>query len=419
MADLKDSVASSLQVAKAASEPNDVVRKSEYDTDKAALATKTELTAALAQDHAAVTVQDTNSIDLTVSEQLLSADLKLAPSVEVQAAGGIDTMLFAHPIAAGSVLVLPKQSVVIESIGRYDITDTLVSTSVSADVDYELNAATGRIYIPAGSSLITIDTNYVKVLYSYLSISEDSGLEITADGVQVKFGTSHEKAARGDHSHQNDHKPATGASTLSATVSVSNAQAITCDVNLATGGSLTASPAGLRVLPGVFAPISHTHTAATHDTAGFMSAADKAKLDVLSTTPVSFTDSSSVTFSTANGTTAANVKQGYGLTTDANGAAVDTTVIATKTHTHEIVGSSTSGFMSPDQSARLASVRFPYIGYCDSIVGSSTPTPVGFSTTFDTSKRYAAFLITTTPLAAPVASDFNGLWFGITPWVPT
>lgn len=415
MADLKSSTAAALTVAKAATEPTEVVRKQEFDSTVSTLATAASVQSVANEQHAAVTVVDTNSVNLVIDEQQLSANVRLSTMAVLQEAGGPAIELFGHPIVAGITITLAKQVATVQSIERFTIDDELMATGVSG-TDYDSNVNAGTIYIRTGSNLVTEETQYVKVIYTYGEQSDGPGLLLDASNLRVDFGETHETVARGDHVHANDHSAAVGVDTQSVSVTVTPSQVVSATVTIAPAGNLESTASGLRVLPTSFAAASHTHSNATTNAAGFMSAADKQKLDLVGSSDAQYSDSDTVNFTVNEGIASADVRLSTGLTSTENGVAVDFSVVAEADHAHDVAGSSTAGFMSADQSAALAAVRYTYVGYCDDIIGSGTEQPVNFSTTIDTDKRYLAILVSETSITSLQASDFAGLWFSIMPF---
>lgn len=393
MGALKETVADGLKVSRAASDPTDVVRKAEFDAAIATLATSASVTSAVAAvQHDAVTKTDTDGILITLTGQAISAGINLRSDEVLQTAGGPTTETFSHPVTGGLTLTLTRQEVTVTSVARYDnngpIPNTLVATGV-AGTDYELDAVMGSLYIPTGSNLITITGQTVKVVYRWAQVEDTSGIIVNGDGVGLNFGTLYGQAARGNHRHPNDHKAATGGSTNSAAVTITPGQIVKATVTLDPAGHLEATSSGVRVKAADFAAPTHSHSNATTSAAGFMSAADKAKLDIIGSNSVSFIDSDTVDFSASSSGTTADVKLGAGLTTDSSGVAVDFTLVAAKSELP----------------------KHTYFGWADNVTtSSSVQTPINFSIVFDTNKKWMAVKQSTTVIASPAASDFSGLW---------
>ena len=329
MSDLKETIADGTKVRRAAVDPTDVIRKQEFDAAVNALNPGESPVF-----HNPVTVVDTNSVDMTLSGQEISAAIRTPAGTTIQAAGGPDTEDFS-PVSAGVTLTLAKDEVTLDSVRRYNSSDVLAATGVEG-VDYELDPIVGSIYIPTGSNLVTNTGDYVRVVYIYDMVEDTSGLTVTSGGVRVTFGNTYGTAARGDHRHPNDHKPATGGSTNSADVTVTPGQVATVDVRLDPAGNLEETVNGLAVASGAFAEPTHSHPEATTDTAGFMSPADKQKLDGIDANAADLTFSDTVTIDltrTANDVTA-DIKYGAGLVVGSDGLRPDWQLVAAKDHTH-------------------------------------------------------------------------------------
>lgn len=125
-------------------------------------------------------------------------------------------------------------------------------------------------------------------LQADLNLGASSGLEIGAgDGLRVVFGTTAGTVAAGDHVHANDHLAVTVLDSTSIDFTLAGQQ-ITAVVVVdpappVNGGRLLAGGNGLYAVlgtgSGVAAAGDHTHSVATTGVDGFMSAADKLKLD--------------------------------------------------------------------------------------------------------------------------------------------
>ncbi len=119
-------------------------------------------------------------------------------------------------------------------------------------------------------------------------LASNSGLTLGASGLGLDFGTGHDQASRGDHEHDQLHDPVTVLSSLSLRLNISGDQLLSGVVELdpapSSGrGRLGVAAAGLHVVLGTTADTAaagnHAHAAASSAADGFLSAADKRKLD--------------------------------------------------------------------------------------------------------------------------------------------
>jgi hypothetical protein len=259
------------------------------------------------------------------------------------------------------------------------------------------------------------DTNSVAITLTGQQVSADLrvsyGLKINPSGVLCDFGTGENQVPRGNHTHDDLHAAATGSATTTATVSTDSTQAISVSVKIDPAGNLTVGENGIGVNSSAFAAADHTHTTASTTEPGFMSAADKAKLDNLSITGLTFATSASIAFDATGGTVTAEFVPGAGLKLNVDGVPeVDFTAVAAIAHTHNDATNAADGLMTKEQVQALEAHLFSYIGYADDVVDGVA---VNFSTTYDTNKTYMSVLQSATAIAAPAASDFGT----VCPWI--
>lgn len=115
------------------------------------------------------------------------------------------------------------------------------------------------------------------------------GLTVLLSGVGANFGTGHNQIARGDHTHAGDHAAVTVTNTASLRLVLAGQHLSgSVPVDEAPGadrGRLGIGGSGLYVRLGMgandAAAGNHVHTPATTSADGFLSAVDKAKLDLL------------------------------------------------------------------------------------------------------------------------------------------
>jgi hypothetical protein len=259
------------------------------------------------------------------------------------------------------------------------------------------------------------DTNSVAITLTGQQVSADLrvsyGLKINPSGVLCDFGTGENQVPRGNHTHDDLHAAATGSATTTATVSTDSTQAISVSVKIDPAGNLTVGENGIGVNSSAFAAADHAHTAASSTDPGFMSAADKAKLDNLSITGLTFATSASIAFDATGGTVTAELIPGAGLKLNVDGVPeVDFTAVAAIAHTHSDATNAADGLMTKEQVQALEAHLFSYIGYADDVVDGVA---VNFSTTYDTNKTYMSVRQSATAIATPTASDFGT----VCPWI--
>jgi hypothetical protein len=264
------------------------------------------------------------------------------------------------------------------------------------------------------AAVTKVDTNSVAITLTGQQISADVrasyGLTINPSGLKCDFGSGENQVARGNHAHANDHAAATGGSTATATVAVDGSQAISVSVTLDPAGNLVSGANGIGVNSSAFAAADHTHMTASTTEPGFLSAADKLKLDNLTSDPETYNDSQTVSLTFNETGLTADVIVGAGLQITASGVEVDFTQVAAIAHTHSDATNAADGLMTMEQVRALEAHLFVYIGYADDVVDG---TPVNFSTTYDANKTYFSIRQSATAIAAPVAADFGT----VCPWV--
>jgi hypothetical protein len=343
MADLKDSIADSLVLRSAATEDTEAMRKGEIET---ALAAKSDSDHFHDNDHVPASVNEGNqSIGLTIgAEQIVAAEVIVAADFTAQASEvGYETF-FSHPITPGDYLNSGRQRVSNVVVIRETTGDSLIATGVEG-VDYSVNYMDGQITILSGSNLETSSGEQVQVTLDCEEILSGPGLQIVASGLEVKFGTGGNTAAKGDHVHANDHELASaGTDTDTVAVTVAADQSITADVVLATDGGLKVNlGSGLAVDVGTgatqVASGDHSHPDVTDDDSGLMTPAQKALVEALSDlTDITTGDTNTVALTKSlGGAITAEVIEGAGLTSDGDGLAVDFDAVSAKSHEHNVV----------------------------------------------------------------------------------
>jgi hypothetical protein len=224
------------------------------------------------------------------------------------------------------------------------------------------------VTLGASNSLaLTLDT---QAIAGELIPATNGGLLVGVGGASVNFGSGQYQVAPGNHAHANDHVAASANPTQSDSVGVTVAagQLISAVVNLAANGGLkVVSGQGLAADVGTagtqVAAGDHTHSVATTIADGAMSAADKIKLDGL-TTPVDLVQSVANTATVAlvvdgEGELTASVPTGTGLTAGASTLDVDFTAVAAANHTHDLATSTTDGAMSAEDKVKLDALAAP------------------------------------------------------------
>ena len=185
-----------------------------------------------------------------------------------------------------------------------------------------------------------------------VALAIDSGMMITVDGLELEYGSDDVHPARGDHVHANDHVLATAGTDTNTIAVLVTGQAITASVRVSTGGGLSSDATGLFCDFGTgsaqVATGNHVHAEATTGAAGFMSAADKTKLDGIGTpeNALTFEDTASINFTRAVDTITADLNIGTGLKLEGNSVAVDFTQVAAENHIHTVATGGADGFMA-------------------------------------------------------------------------
>jgi len=334
MADLKETTAAGVQVNRAAVNPKDVIRKQEHDADMAARPTSTSVASSIgAVAHSPVTVENSNSIDLTLSGQSIQADLRTTANTIIQDAGTGFVDQFSDPVREGDAYGLSKQSVIRSSMAVERKSGVTLLYTGSEGTDYLVDEPSGTLYILVGSGLVTNVGDVVNVTYDYREIDDGSGLVIDETGARVDFGTAHNQAARGDHRHENDHFSATGGSTDTVTVTVGGGQVVKADVRIDPSGNIDETAAGIKVKDNSFATKNHTHNLVTGSTPGFMSSTDKTRLDTLWNEETQQFENTSTVHFTIGSTAKADVQCGVGLKDVGNGVEVDFSLVQAKGET--------------------------------------------------------------------------------------
>lgn len=301
----------------AASSAEQLVRYQELQTELAAIQADVDAVTAAqsASEHDAVTVPDTNnSLALTLTGQALTGEVVLVAESTYQAADTGVTEQFTDP-ASGDVLDLGKLLVsnVVVMVGAEEAVE---------NTDYLLDADTGLITVLAGSLLIgqTVD-----VTFDCAQVLSGPALEITVNGVQCKLGSGHHQAARGDHTHDDLHKPLSVTDGASLNLTINPGQRLTGEVVLAASSGLLIE-SGLKVDTTVIA------TKSSVDSAVAAIAALDVRIDALEAAAVvvsvADTDSLDLSISESNQITGVvKVGEGLKITTDV-GVEVDFASVA-------------------------------------------------------------------------------------------
>lgn len=158
----------------------------------------------------------------------------------------------------------------------------------------------GQLHDPVTllSGSATLDVSLTgQQLGGEVKLDPAGGLTVLLSGVGANFGTGATQIARGNHTHAQLHDEATVISTPALALGISATQvlsgAVRVDLSPASGrGRVGIGVSGLFVHLGGTADTAaagnHVHTSATPETDGFMSAADKYKLDALTSGAVFF-----------------------------------------------------------------------------------------------------------------------------------
>ena len=338
MADLKETIVDGLKIRRPASAADEAVRKGELDAALTGKANQADVTQLIDDaTHPPVTTPANQTLALAVSgQQALTGEVRLPAETILQAAAAGLYQDFQHPVANGSALDLGKSLVSNLTVSRISAGGGVLGSGIEGH-DYTLNARTGIVTI-LGEELDTAVTEFIRVTFDCAQVLNGPALQRTADGLAVKLGTTHETAARGDHTHANDHTPASGSVGQVVNVSVDADQKISADVTIAPAGGLLKDAAGLAVDPNAVATKNHTHATVTADAEGMMTPAQKAQLESLaSQTGVTVGSTDTVSLErNADGKVTASVQEGYGLTSDSEGLRVNPAEIAAKNHSHNV-----------------------------------------------------------------------------------
>ena len=162
------------------------------------------------------------------------------------------------------------------------------------EFDAALEALPAVPEIPDPHDPITVADSYsvalalgpgTQELSGTVRLKTSGGLLIAADGLEVDLGVGNDQAARGDHTHAAADSGVTAVQDSNSVDLTLAAGVLTAEVRLDPvpyqGVTLGESSGGLYVpttSSGV-APFSHEHSEATSEANGFLSAADKRKLD--------------------------------------------------------------------------------------------------------------------------------------------
>lgn len=345
--------ADNLTLRNAATDDRHAVRLLEFNDAIGERPTQSGVEALLeAELHDPVTIDAGNqSLDLTLTNQELSGEVRLIDASEVQASDTGLTATDSHPVVYGDTIDLGSEHVSsVVAIRRPSGGGATIATGVSG-VDYYLDARRGILHILAGSNLITSASQEVYITFDCAQINDGPGAEITPDGLKLSFGLNRGEASRGDHIHDNDHPALSGETTDSATSTVGPDQKLRVDVVVKSGGGITVGEDGLEIDTDIIPALTHTHNNATTDEAGFMSASDKIKVDQLEV--ISVASTTTLSLFKSGGQVTGTVRHGAGLTTDSNGLRVDYSQVAAADHEHDDATDSVSGFMSAADKSKL------------------------------------------------------------------
>jgi hypothetical protein len=95
-----------------------------------------------------------------------------------------------------------------------------------------------------------------------VQVAPSGGLRLTQNGVDADFGTGTNQVARGDHTHALLHNPLTLAASNTLAMSLATQQ-LTAEVKLKTGGGIIYDGDGLKLDSGVINPVVETHDPVT------------------------------------------------------------------------------------------------------------------------------------------------------------
>lgn len=260
MATLGVTSVTSITSATAASAPTQLVRKQEFDAALSSTASgvhthpSTQITdfTEAAQDAVAGAFTDTQSVALVYDDgaNQISGNVRLK--------------------AGGNIAVGPD-GLYASGLAPYGYIPSGIHSPVTLT--------------PSNSLDWSIDVNQVHS--AEVRLRPNPGLNITPSGLSCDFGGSHFQVPYGDHTHSGLHNKVTVQNSATVALSIPNGdQLIQADVRLhpspAPGGALIKNDSqGIYayVGPSGVAAYAHTHAVATSAADGFMSAADKVKLD--------------------------------------------------------------------------------------------------------------------------------------------
>ena len=254
MATLKTTVVDAISSLAAAVNPNDLVRKSEFDAGIEGMAPLSGVNNAISLAHSALTVPATNeSLDFSLAGQALTGEVKLPDQTTSQAADTGLSEIFNGPHAAGDTISLAKTKVSNVTVKRRLIADHSDIATGVADTDYVLDSDAGTVQIMTGGNLVATGAQEIYVEYDCAEILDGPGLEIVPSGLQNDFGTGYHQVARGDHTHSLLHRAATANSgSITIDISISEIQEVSAEVRMA-DSSLASGISGIYVNTNVIA----------------------------------------------------------------------------------------------------------------------------------------------------------------------
>lgn len=362
MAELKLTTAEQVQLSRDAAASNEAVRKSQLDTLGAGRVSHSGLETRLGQnEHPAASGLPTSSVTVSVNgQQQVSAVVRIPSESTVQTSVSGSVSVHVHAVEALDVLSTGKQKITITSVIRRTTSGQVLQATGVEDTDFFVDSAAGTIKILAGSNLITSAGEEVAITFDAPQILDGPALEAITSGVQVKLGTDHHQAARGDHSHTDLHKKAFAKDSSSIDLTIDpDTQEIYAVVKLDPAGDLVSTGNGLALASGV-PRAGHTHPAVTLSNAGFMQPEHLSALKTASGLPGpnQYVNTDSLELSRdINGQVSGVVRVASGLKVTAQGVAPDWNEIAAKSHTHARVTAQAAGFMHPDNLAMLSGVN--------------------------------------------------------------
>lgn len=150
------------------------------------------------------------------------------------------------------------------------------------------NHTHGQLHDPVAltSGVTVVWSQNGQLLGAEVRFGANKGLKTDSEGLALDFGTGAGQVATGNHGHAQLHDALTVVSgaTVALSLGGTSGQQLTAEVILASGGALTSGVGGLAVDLGPGATQAavgnHTHGDATQSAPGFLSIADKQKLDL-------------------------------------------------------------------------------------------------------------------------------------------